>query len=104
MEPIPEHLKALTELTRQVHEGGMARYLRDYGVVVALSIAYGFIAWSSADRSTAMCFLGVLFIVFTLHGIAERRAQRRLQLLHDVLIHLQHSSLRSNTAKHGAPE
>jgi hypothetical protein len=25
-------------------------------------------------------------------------------LLHDVLIHLQHSSLRSNTAKHGAPE
>lgn len=53
-------------------------------------IGYGVLeAWNSTYFS-ATHFLGVLVIVLMLQEVTERRTERRLRLIHKVLLHLMH--------------
>ena len=95
-EPLPAHLKALLELNREAETGlGGRDYWRAYSSFWILTALYGYIAWHSHEA--AVLFFGILVLVFTLDGINQRRAQRRLQLLLTVIRSLQR---RDDTAAH----
>lgn len=88
--PLPDYLQAITELTRETEYPTLRRYLRDYAGVLLVMIGYGVVtSWNSTDFSGTN-FFGVMLIVIMLQGVEERRAQRRLRLIHKVLLQLMH--------------
>jgi len=88
--PLPEYLKAITELTREAEGSSLRRFLRDYAHVLVVLIAYGVAASLNATGLSSAHFLGVIAIVLMLQEVTERRAQRRLRLIHEVLLQLMH--------------
>jgi len=86
-DPMPEYLKAITELTRLTEDIGPRRYLRDYGALLAVTVGYAIIEFLRPGPGATQ-FFTLLSIVFVLHGVTERRAQRQLRAQHTVLLHL----------------
>ena len=84
---MPEHFKAITELTRLTEDIGARRYMRDYGVLLAVTVGYAILEFLQPGSGATQLFT-FLTIVFLLHGVTKRRAQRQLRAQHTVLLHL----------------
>jgi len=94
-EPLPADLKAILELNEHAQTSSWKYDWHFYVVTLILAGWWFFIAWQSIgknDNQVATLFpfvLLTLVILIGLHVSAERRAQRRLQLLLQVIRGLQ---------------
>lgn len=90
-EPLPHHLKALLDLTREAEPPTMRTWLRDYRQVVVLSIGYGLMAFvmllPGENYPATILFFAALALMFALNDASERQARKRWRLLLEVLYH-----------------
>lgn len=89
-DPLPPHLQALLDLTREAHAAPpWRRWLKDHNTTVSVSICYSLIAflylWAEPTSSAPILFLAALAVMFSLHAENERKARERLQLVLEVL-------------------
>jgi len=89
-DPLPPHVQALLDLTREAHAAPLwRRWLKDHHTTVSVSICYSLMAFlylrAEPASSAPILFLAALAVMFSLYAESERKARERLQLVLEVL-------------------
>jgi len=88
VEPLPSHIQALLDLTREVQGGTKRGWYAEYSTTLNLVLVYSLIAisyYSAEHSSVTVLFFATVAIMFSLHVTSERKARERLKLVLEVL-------------------